>query len=156
MNTKKNAAGDERFSAISNVFTAFMKRPRSIRFLLVVLALNIIFSLLFIADSEYFLLANFISGPLAVALKLLLNVISGSVLFIAIWNRYRWAWKYGVVYFGFFMVNGLISALAFVLILPKYLEYMLLSIALIALISTALNIIFIAILFKQRDYLESK
>jgi uncharacterized Tic20 family protein len=99
---------------------------------------------------KFYLLGFQLSGLAAVLTTLLLEVILPLFLLIAIWKRYPLAWKYGAGYFGFFILNEI----AIVLSNLNYLSFNLL-VLLTILLPFILNLSFVAIFIKQRDYFEN-
>jgi hypothetical protein len=99
---------------------------------------------------EFYLLGFQLSGLAAVLTTLLLEVILPLFLLIAIWKRHPLAWKYGVGYFGFFILNEIVVVLSNL----NYLSFNLL-VLLTILLPFILNLSFVVIFIKQRDYFEN-
>ena len=117
-----------------------------------------------VSRTGYSVLGFSVYGINAVIATVILNVIGMIVLLFALWKRYKWTWIYGIIYFAFFAMNGLLA----IVNLPKNLE-LLVSPALLAqspgmihtmymgaligtLVAVALNVVFLIILYKKRAY----
>lgn len=97
--------------------TGWKPLPILLKALFVILILQVIFSLFNlvkipqfgynpIPQISYHLLGFKIYGIFGLTAVILLDVIGKSTLLVAVWRRFTWAWKYGVAYFVFLIVNN--------------------------------------------------
>ena len=139
--------------------------PTSLKILFVLTLISIPFSLiglLSIAKTGYLLLGFQVFGTGAIILYIL--SLAATIIFpIGLWNRYHWTAKYGLAYYGFSLLNTLSGMIPtqkqieqqlsqLPAALPGLKEAMYASIIITAIISIAVTIIFLTIIYKKRDY----
>lgn len=130
--------------------------PPSIKLLFALLIFHVLFSLLSLGKASYFFLGITINGLIAVIVALLLNVVGSLVLLFALWKKFDWAWKYGAVYFGFFILNGLVALAGILLgLLGSAIQSAAMTwLALIVFLILVLNTLFLFILIKNRQFFD--
>jgi hypothetical protein len=87
----------------------------------------------------------FIYGPTAAVLPILLDFVGPGVFLFALWHRKTWAPIWALSYIGLFIVNNLVAlfTLREVLGLPAILG------------PTAVAVVFLVVIYWQRDYFRS-
>lgn len=139
--------------------------PTSLKILFVLTLISLPFSLIGlspIAKTGYPLLGFQIFGAGAIMLYIL-SLVAVIIFLMGLWNRYRWTAKYGLAYYGFFLLNGLSGMInipkqieqqlsQIPTALPGVKEGMYAGIIISILISISVAIIFMAIIYKKRDY----
>jgi len=139
--------------------------PLSLKIIVILLILGSIasvFSIDTISKTGYSLLGFLTYGLTAVIFLILLNILCPIILLIAFWNKYYWAWKFGIVYFGFILLNGLLSLIGvskkielftsqIPIIFPSRIRIIYIS---AIFLGTLINTIFLIIIYKKRSYFE--
>jgi hypothetical protein len=105
------------------------------------------------------------TGYLALILTLGINLFGIALLAYAIWKRFSWTWIYGACLLGFFIVNSLFSLaiipqriaamsrmLPSTIAIPGFNALMYKAIIVGVIFGTAVNILFLALMYWKRDY----
>jgi hypothetical protein len=92
----------------------FMPMPLSIKIIFVLFLIGMIFSFIalpFISTTGASFLGVTLTGALGVVV-LLFAIVLQLIFIISLWNRYPWAWKYGIAYLVYGLVNSMLSMLS--------------------------------------------
>lgn len=119
--------------------------PLSLKVISLLLLIDMLGALLSLGTdniSGFFLLGTILTGALAIGAIALVKILANIVFLAAIWKRYNWGWNYGMIYLGYFALNTLIafthpSAPIFILV-----------------IEIIVNLLFIVIFIRAKDYFE--
>ena len=137
----------------------FSALPLSLKFIFIVMTLGMLSSMFYfsyISENGYPLLWFTLLGMNAIVSLIILNILLTALLLFGMWNRSPWTWEYGIIYFGFFVINGIIS---FITLLngidftPSMHTGIWVNIFAI-LFGTILNLVFLVIMYKKRFYFE--
>ncbi|MEK6871303.1 MAG: hypothetical protein AABX16_00195 [Nanoarchaeota archaeon] len=139
----------------------FRRLPLSVKIIFVVLTLGMIssfFYINYIAQSGYPLLWITLSGTNAIIALFALNFLCTLLLLFGIWQRAAWTWEYGMLYFGFFALNGIISAgsLFNTLYFAPMQNFEALVNLFAVIFGIILNSIFLIIIYRKRFYFENE
>ena len=92
--------------------------PSLLKLLFVVLVLGVLSSVVSVGNAQYVLFGFQFGGIPALLAMVLFDIIGAMVLLFGLWKKPSWAWKYGMAYLGFFVLNGAVSLIQFVLKTP--------------------------------------
>jgi len=93
--------------------------PSLLKVLFVILVLGVLSSLASIRNAQYILFGFQFGGIPALLAMVLLDIIGAMVLLFGLWKKPSWAWKYGLAYLGFLVINGAVSLAQFVMKAPS-------------------------------------
>ena len=93
--------------------------PSLLKVLFVILVLGVLSSLASIRNAQYVLFGFQFGGIPAMLAAVLLDIIGAMVLLFGLWKKPAWAWKYGLAYLGFLVINGAVSLAQFVMKAPS-------------------------------------
>jgi hypothetical protein len=140
--------------------------PLSLKVIFVILVIGVVsslFGLISVAQAGFSFLGIYVTGIAGVAV-FGLTVIAAGLLAIAFWNRYSWAGKYGIGYFGFFIANGLLG----ILNIPRMLALvgssfqsvpgaeLILYVSGVTsiIVGTVVNVVFLILVYRNKSYFE--
>lgn len=126
--------------------------PRPLKALVILLITNLVFTPIFFLQGKYFFVGFVVLGTPAVLLKAFLNIIAPLALVVALARPYPWGWKFGLGYYGFFFINSILALTVFLVRLPSALYTQMLSTIIVGAAAAVLNGVFLAIIFKHREY----
>lgn len=146
--------------------------PISLKIFFVIYTISLVFSLLGlwsiykITQLDDPIVRFQVHAILAIVLLFLLNIVASIILLVALWNRYAWGWKYGILYAGYFILDGVRAIIS----LPAKMEVVksqvpapqpVLEAAYFgALLGTGFNItlsiLFLIVIYTKRDYFRGK
>jgi hypothetical protein len=133
--------------AMGSTSTGWKPMPLPLKILLVVFILWLVGALMNLPnlmENGLPLFGNFVFGASAASIALLLDVVGPVVFLFALWNRKAWSVKWAFAYIGLFILNNTIALFTVreELGLPQIL------------IPTIVGIIFLAVIFWKRGYIQ--
>ena len=146
----------------------FRPMPVFIKVLFIILIIGLFSSLFYISGiskAGYPVFGLNITGISALLIFIFLNFVVSIVFLIGMWKRYKWTKAFGIIYFLFFIINGLVSLTTLrqrvVLIKQQFpfdvsgLDNIIYTSTLIGiLIGVLINIIFLVLFYFNRKYFD--
>ncbi|GEM_PF-2622486 len=137
--------------------------PLSLKILYLITALGTILSLFTIGNitkQGIYIIGYYTTGSYALVYGLI-TVFCGGLLLFTFWNRRKWAWKYGIIYLAFNILNYFLSCENLIekivpstgLLTQSSLRS---SLQLAVWIVIAINVLFIYYLCTRREYFEQE
>lgn len=126
--------------------------PITMKVFFVIMVILVLLSLFYFGKDSYFIFGLSVKGVPAKIIYVLLDLITPTLLLVAMLKRYGWTFKYAICYLGFFTLNSLVGIIIYTRLIPEDLfKYMWPAIA-IGVLPIIILVIFLILFWRAKNY----